>query len=340
MSIQEHSFRNFVMKKKALSIFYTTTIAFLLICCVGTSHAADENTITLAVSPFKNLMKKPDLDWMGEGFAETLTTKLNHVNRLKLVERTQLKEVIDEMKLGMAGITEGNATNVGKLLSADYLVIGSFQKIDAGGRSMIKINSRLVSVKTSEIEKGKAVSANGLYENVFDIQETIAAKLAKNLGVGLSDEELTIMGLDETVSVTAYELYHQAKNETDDARKEMLLKKALGYDPSYAKAHLLLGSFYHVRAMADSSLEPASVSHLERAIDLDPTLYEAHYSLGDYYYRKRDLYRSQKDKMEDAAIEKARYHFKAFVENKKASKARYYIWKVKKAKKKLKKLDS
>ena len=337
MNIKDYEFRTFVMKNKTLSICYTLTV-FFIICCMGISHATDEHTITLAVSPFKNLMKNPDLDWMSEGFAETLTTKLNHVSRLKLVERTQLEEIVDEMKLGMAGITEADATNIGKLLSADYLVIGSFQKIDAAGRSMIKINSRLVCVKTGEIEKGKAVSANGPYETVFDIQETIAAKLAKNLGLGLSDKELQNMGIDETLSVTAYELYHQAKNETDDARKEILLQKALEYDPAYAKAHLLLGSFYHVRATADSSLEPVSISHLEQAIKLDTTLYEAHYALGDYYYRKRDLYRSQKDKMEDEAIEKARYHFKTFVEGKKDSKAKYYIWKVKKAQKKLKKL--
>lgn len=283
-------------------------------------------------------MKAPDLDWMGEGFAETLTTKLNHVKRLKLVERTQLKEIIEEMKLGMAGITENNASGIGKLLSADYLVIGSFQKLDAGGRSILKINSRLVNVKTGEVEQGKAVSAKGPYETVFDIQESLAAKLAKTLGIGISDIELQNMAVDETVSITAYELYNQAKNETDDGRKELLLQKALEYDPGYAKAHLLLGSFYNIRAMADSSLEKISLSHLEKALEIDPGLHDGHYVLGDYYFRKRLVYRTQKDKKEHDAIEKARYHLKAFIDNKKDSGAKYYIWKVKKAEKKLKKL--
>lgn len=311
-----------------------------LICCISLSQATELEQITLAISPFKNLMNKPTLDWMEEGFAETLTTKLNHISRLNLVERVQFNEIIDEMKLEMAGITEENASNVGKLLRADYLLIGSFQKLDIGSESTLKINARLVNVKTGQIEPSMAVSEEGPYKSVFKIQETIAAKLSMHLGIGLSDREIKHMEINETTSVTAYELYNQAKNETDDSRMEMLLEKALQYDPSYAKAHLLLGSYYGVKSMESAFFDNPSLLHLKTAIELDPSLFEAHYAIGDFYYHKSLTYRSQKDEREEKAIKNALFHLNTFIQNKKDSNARYYIWKVKKAQKKVKQLSS
>jgi len=301
---------------------------------------AGKKEITLAVAPFKNIMKRPDLEWMGEGFAESITTKLNHIQTLRLVERVQLKEIINEMKLSMAGITEGDASSIGKLLSADFLIIGSFQKLDIGSTSKLKINVRVVRVETGEIEKGKALSLNGPYGNIFEMQSSVAAKLANSLGVSVSKEEMKRMANDETTSVVALELYHQARMETDDLRKEGLLKRALKYDPNYAKAHLLLGSYYRLRSISDAYFESPSIKHLQKAIQLDPSLTEAHFSLGDYYYRKQKAYKEEGDKQEADARKKAIYHFEAFIKNKKDSKAKYYIWKVKKAQKKLKKLKS
>jgi len=327
------------MKYLSKRQYILISVIFSLIYCISSSEAAELEQITLAISPFKNLMNKPDLDWMEEGFAETLTTKLNHIKRLNLVERVQFNEIIDEMKLEMAGITEENASNVGKLLRADYLIIGSFQKLDIGPDSILKINARLVNVKTGKIEQGKAASEEGPYNSVFKIQETLAAKISMLLGIGLSDSEIKHMEINETTSVTAYELYNQAKNETDDLRKEKLLEKALQYDPSYAKVHLLLGSYYGVKSMTNAYFDNSFLLHLKTAIELDPNLFEAHYAMGDFYYRKSITYRSQQDEREEEAIKKALFYLNIFIKNKKDSKARYYTWKVKKAQNKVKKLS-
>jgi TolB-like protein len=326
------------MKKKIFVAIFVLSIIFMF--QITLVEAAKENKITLAISPFKNLMKKPDLDWMKEGFAETLTTKLNYVRGLNLVERVQLNEVMNEIKLSMAGITGKDISNVGKLVGADYLVIGSFQKLDQGGHSNLKINARVINVKTGEIEQGRAVSVKGPYASVFEIEEELAGKIAGQLGVGISDTEMRYMDTNETTSVLAYELYNQAKYETDAVRKEKLLLRALQEDPSYAKAHLLLGSYYSLMAVTDESMEKPALKHLNLALEKDPELYEAHSALGDYYYRKSRLLRENMEEEEEAAAKKAKYHLKKFIEKKHASKAKYYIWKVEKAREKLKKLES
>lgn len=324
-----------VMVYPAICLWVACSLFFL-----PTTSVAQEKQLSIAVAPFKNLMKIREIDWMCEGFAESITTKLNYVRRLILVERVQLNELIQEIQLGMSGITEANALNFGKLLNADFLVIGSFQKLDIKSVSTLKINVRVVNVSTGQIERGKAVSTKGPFESVFDMQDTIAAKLANNLGVGVTEEEMRNMKTDETVSVVAYELYNQARNEKE-ARREHFLNRALKYDPNYAKAHLLLGSCYNSRSMFDGSLEAPALAHLNKALELDPSLTEAHYALGDHYYRKRNDYRATEDQQEKDAITKmALYHFEIFIDCKKDSKAKYYIWKVEKAMKKVKKMKS
>jgi len=90
-------------------------------CLPSSVRATDERTI-LAVLPLRNVMQKSELDWMSEGFAETITSKLNYVKSLRLVERVQLGEIIKEQKLSLTDLTEDDATRVGRLLNASFKV--------------------------------------------------------------------------------------------------------------------------------------------------------------------------------------------------------------------------
>ena len=310
----------------------------ILLLLYGINVSADDR-ITLAVAPLKNVMQTPELDWMSEGFAETITSKLNHVRSLRLVERIQISEVLKELQLGMTDLTEQHASRVGKLVNADYLVIGSFQKVGAGTAGTLKINTRVVNVATGVLEHGKAATASGPYEQVFDVQEKIATTLARDLGGTLADDELRLLSIDETSSVAAYELYHIARYEVDEARKEQLLTRALELDPEYAKAHLLLGSFYVTKAHFDRSFESRALEHVRRALALDEELEEAHYVLGEYcHHRIREG--GLKRETEEAFRRDGIFHLNQFIESKEDSKANYYIRKVQKARRMLERLES
>ncbi|RJP77211.1 MAG: hypothetical protein C4522_15755 [Desulfobacteraceae bacterium] len=321
-------------------MLFVWVVSSLILFSPVSSEAGKKKDFIIAVAPFKNIMKRADLEWMGEGIADSITTRLNHVEGLQIVERVHLTEIINEMKLTMAGITEGDATAIGKLASADYLVVGSFQKLDIGSKSNLKINVRVVNAKTGVVEKGKAVSSDGPYEEIFEMQGLVATKLAGSMGCKVSKAELEKMKKDETASVVAYELYHLAKMESDDLRREKLLKRAIEIDPQYAKAHLLLGSYYRSRAPVDESFDAPSVHHLEKALTLDPGLTEAHFALGDFYFQKQKMHEKNSDEQAGSAREKAIFHLEKFIEHKKNSQSKYFIWKVKKAESKLGKLKS
>jgi len=285
--------------------------------------AIGDDTVVLAVVPFRNVMEQPELDWMCEGFAETMTTKLNHVPGCRLVERVQIGEVMKELQLGLTDLTEDRAGSVGKLLNADYLVVGSFQKLDVPGSSTLRINTRVVHVETGEIDPGKATGASGPYGDVFRIQDEIATGLAQKLGLPLDEESVRQLRMDETSSVAAYELYNLARHETDGVRKIDILKRALELDPQYAKAHLLLGSVLAPMAFTDPAYRDAAIHHAEEALRLDESLVDAHYLLGDlYHHRSRDgdLSKSERNDSKERAIT----HLEIFINEKGDSPSSYY----------------
>ena len=58
--------------------------------------------------PFENLTKDAEKNWIGAGFAETLTTKLCKVKEVNLLEREQLSKILDEIKFQMSGLVDEN----------------------------------------------------------------------------------------------------------------------------------------------------------------------------------------------------------------------------------------
>ena len=55
---------------------------------------------------FVNTTKDPAMDWLGPSVAETVTTKLNAIRSLQLVERAQLYQVLAEQKLSLSDLVD------------------------------------------------------------------------------------------------------------------------------------------------------------------------------------------------------------------------------------------
>ena len=74
----------------------------------------------IAVVGFRNLRPGTDTDWIGEGAAETVTTKLCGVPGLVAVERLEIKKVINEQDFQQTDLVDpAKAVKIGKLLGAD-----------------------------------------------------------------------------------------------------------------------------------------------------------------------------------------------------------------------------
>lgn len=71
---------------------------------------------------------------------------------------------------------------------------------------------------------------------------------------------------------------------------ELLLKKSIALDGTFADAHVQLGNLY-----ADQHEYQQSIAEYERALELDPNLPDAHYRLGTDYVHVGDKDRAEKE---------------------------------------------
>jgi TolB-like protein len=132
----------------------------------------------VAVLPFDNggsFGRDPwDYEALGVGLQQMLITELSLNSGLRLVERSRLREILDELELTrMGAVDPGTAANVGRLVQARYVVVGGF--VDADGT--MRLDGRMVDVETSQILTETATTVQGargkLLEMVVDFGVSI-----------------------------------------------------------------------------------------------------------------------------------------------------------------------
>jgi curli biogenesis system outer membrane secretion channel CsgG len=128
----------------------------------------------VAVWPFSNggsFGRDPwDYEALGVGLQQMLITELSLNSDLRLVERSRLREILDELELARSGFVDpGTAAEVGKLVQARYMIVGGF--VDADGT--MRLDGRIVDVETGEILTETATTVQGdrgkLLEMVVDL---------------------------------------------------------------------------------------------------------------------------------------------------------------------------
>src|SRR5262245_2144822 len=125
-----------------------------------------DKTRRLAILPFQNTNGGKPLDYLSFAIAETLITELGRIPDLTLVERTRLNDAQREIKLGQSGaVDQATAQKVGRLLGADDIVIGSFQK----DGEKLRVFVRIVDVQTGQVKEN--TGADGRVDGLFDLQD-------------------------------------------------------------------------------------------------------------------------------------------------------------------------
>ncbi len=79
---------------------------------------------TIAVMDFKNKTAYGGYQ-LGSGAADMLTTQLFKTRKFSVVERDKLKSLMKEQEIGATGLVDKKAAEIGKLIGAEYLVVGS-----------------------------------------------------------------------------------------------------------------------------------------------------------------------------------------------------------------------
>jgi len=143
---------------KYFSLPIASILVFFLASCMTPSPGTQNATVSgsdlpgetylIAVSPFSNLTGDAAQDYFGFQISEYVSSALAGFPGIKVVERQQLSRILDEQEFQLSGITDENsAVEVGTILNAQQMIVGSFTKHSGG----FELNGRLVDVATGKV---------------------------------------------------------------------------------------------------------------------------------------------------------------------------------------------
>jgi serine/threonine protein kinase/cytochrome c-type biogenesis protein CcmH/NrfG len=224
---------------------------------------------SVAVLYFENLSGAREDEFFRDGMTEDVITELSKIRRLHVFPRATV--------LPFRGQT-ATATDVGQQLKADYVLNGSLRR--AGNR--LRINAQLVDARTDFPLWAERYDRE--LQDVFEVQDEIARKIAEALRLALTPQEEKALARKPTENPQAYDFFLRARGYARRMTRldlEIALdfyEQAIELDPSFALAYAGLASvcasffFWHEQ---DEKWIRKGVEACERALELDPQSAEA-----------------------------------------------------------------
>jgi len=169
------------MKKSIFTgkFFFIFSILFSFLILASRVDAQGEEKIRLAVIDFTITSQEPEHKNLDKIVTEWLTIFLVENQAFEMVERRELKKVLQEQNLGQTGIIEAeSAAQVGEILGVNILITGTL--ISVG--DTLEVTTRLVDATNGAIIGADSVSVDDvdeLRDQVKELAGSIKRKLSK-----------------------------------------------------------------------------------------------------------------------------------------------------------------
>jgi serine/threonine protein kinase/Flp pilus assembly protein TadD len=229
---------------------------------------------SIAVLPFADMSPSKDQDYFCEGIAEEIINALTKIDALQVASRSSA--------FAFKGKNQ-DIRQVGEQLNVATVMEGSVRK--AGNR--IRITAQLIKVTDGYHLWSERYDRD--LEDVFAVQDEIAANIVKALRVVLTDDEKRAIERPRAGNVEAYEYYLRGRQFFHQFREKALqfarrmFSRAIELDPDYALAYAGIADcssqLYKYWDASAANLEQAE-SASRRALVLAPDLAEAHAARG------------------------------------------------------------
>jgi len=238
----------------------------------STVARADLGPNSIVVLPFLNNSSDPEQEYLTTGIAGELLNLLNKIPELEVISRTTA--------FSFKGRDDISIPEIAAQLGVVHVLEGTVQR--AG--NMIRITAHLIDARTDTHLFSE--SYDRVIENIFAIQDEIAAKVVSGL-------KLTILGELPTLRETdpeAYALFLQGQHILNGLSQQNhetaieMFEQVLDIDPEYTPAHAQLafayGSQGQRRFRPFDEGAAMGIDAAQRAISLDPEYGLAHAALG------------------------------------------------------------
>lgn len=232
---------------------------------------------TTAVLDFNNVSNDSGLAWLSSGIAETVTNDLRAAASLRVIDRVRVVEAVRRVGADLSAL-RGD-------LHVDLAVVGSFQRV--GDR--LRITARVVDTASGEALAD--AKADGLLEEVFELQDRLVSQFGDALGTARSRTRGRTT-TRETSSLEAYQAFTEGRVRLESLDGNLVpgaiadFERAVALDGRYAQAHVGLANarfwqyeMSRARNQPDAALLARAIDHVRRAIELERDLAEGHATL-------------------------------------------------------------
>jgi TolB-like protein/Flp pilus assembly protein TadD len=231
---------------------------------------------SIAVLPFVDMSAERDQEYMSDGIAEELLNLLAKIPELRVISRSSA------FSFKRSDI---DIPTIAAQLNAAFILEGSVRK--AGDQ--IRITAQLIEGNTDTHRWSETYDRK--LENIFAIQDEIAAKVVSELKVQLLGEIPTAQPVDENAytRILQARFFWNRRAPGDEERAQALYEQSVEIDPTASEAWSGLSVAYAVavhknRMDRDEGLRLAREA-AERAVELDPDSADAHVRMAQAHGR-------------------------------------------------------
>jgi non-specific serine/threonine protein kinase len=223
---------------------------------------------SIAVLYFENLSGVKEDEYFRDGITEDIITELSKIRGLNIFSRPTVLAYRDRPV---------TPAQIGQQLGAGYALTGSLRR--AGNR--LRINAQLVDTRTDFPMWSERYDRE--MQDIFEVQDEIARKIAEALRVTLSPQEQAALARKPTDNLQAYDLYLRGKSYARRLTRQdlkfalQMFENAVAQDPNFALARAALANvcaLYYVNFEREQAWMERAVAAAQRASALQPELPE------------------------------------------------------------------
>ena len=250
------------------------------------AQASSPDIHSIAVLPFVPFSQEQQDQYFADGLTEELLNVLSRVRAMRVAARTS--------SFAYRGVNR-KVQEIGKELNVGYILEGSVRRNDVD--DTVRVTAQLIEAKTDTHLWSKTYERD--LDDVFAIQDEIAADVAKNLEITLLEPLPKTRYVEpEVIALTAQaEQLNQTRPDGVGGKIYTLASRALEIDPEHIPAlNMMVSAYWYLASKGGMTWEDAQRKidqTYERIRELDPDSADP-----DYYYA---FMLASENKLEEAA---------------------------------------
>ncbi|HKS23896.1 MAG TPA: protein kinase [Thermoanaerobaculia bacterium] len=269
--------RKLILVASSIAVVVLATLGYTMRHFLPGADAQDKKYV--AVMHFKDLTGDPNGQFVVDGMAETLVSRLAHFPSVQV------------MRPPTEALNAADIRKVARDLGATVALTGSMQR----NRDQFRVSYRVVDVQ-SGAEKGDLI--DGQVENLFAIEDNLAASVASTLQLGAPTFHPT--PADTTISHRRFleALGHLRRYDSEpevDAGIRILEELNAKSNSASVQAWMGRAYLYKFQLTHDPKWAVPATAACERAVAADPQNPDVHVTLGEL--------RRQTGRLDDAVAE-------------------------------------